>query len=339
MGAADDVRVSFRPAAAALRATPDSECYYPSTTHEQALARLLQSIEEDEGLALLTGEPGMGKTLLCHCVLERLGPDVTSAFLTNSHFPNRTGLLQAILYDLSLPYEGRGEQELRLSLTESLLKNFTEGRRTVLLVDEAHHLTPDLLEEVRLLGNLESRHGKALQVILLAQPGLCQTLSQPELASLCQRMVACIDLQPFSIHEAADYLLHQLRAAGGKPERILSDERWRCWHAAAWGCRVCSIRPVIRALALAHEADAASVDAEAALEALALLGLSTDSAAAEGPVSTGTQEEWIGLEPAPSAAAPGLPIRQESEDAAARKGLQGETSRPRRLFAQPRRSA
>src|SRR5437016_6012624 len=120
-----------------FRAIPNKECYYPATSHEHVLAQLIEAIHDDEGLALLTGEPGTGKTLLCHCLLERLGTGTTSAFLTNSHVHDRTGLLQAILFDLSLPYEGRSEQELRLALTDFLLKNYGTGQRTVLVIDEA----------------------------------------------------------------------------------------------------------------------------------------------------------------------------------------------------------
>src|SRR5262249_747879 len=101
-----------------FRATPDSMFYYPATGHEHALAQLLRAVAEDEGLVLLAGAPGTGKTLLAHVLLERLGPDVSSAFLTNTHLPDRTSLLQAVLYDLSLAYEGRSEQELRIRLTD-----------------------------------------------------------------------------------------------------------------------------------------------------------------------------------------------------------------------------
>ena len=135
----------------------------PATGHERALARLLQGLADGEGVLLLTGDPGTGKTLLCHCLAERLGEERPTIFLTNSHFAHRAALFQALLFDLSLPYEGRGEQEMRLALTDHLLKTYAKGRSTVLLVDKAHHLSADLLEELRLLGNLEARAGKALR--------------------------------------------------------------------------------------------------------------------------------------------------------------------------------
>src|SRR5262245_53853615 len=88
--------------------TPDSASYYPATGHELAGGRVLQALGEEEGLALLTGTPGVGKTLLCHTLLERRG-DTPGILLANSHFPSRTALLQALAFELSLPYEGRGE--------------------------------------------------------------------------------------------------------------------------------------------------------------------------------------------------------------------------------------
>src|SRR5262249_11699436 len=105
-----------------FRATPDAACYYPATGHEQALRRLLGGLDDGEGFVLLSGEPGTGKTLLCHCLLERLGPDVSSALLTHGHFAGRAGLLRAVLYDLRLPHHGRPEQDLRLALTDFLLE-------------------------------------------------------------------------------------------------------------------------------------------------------------------------------------------------------------------------
>jgi type II secretory pathway predicted ATPase ExeA len=260
-----------------FRPTPDTEGYYPATCHERALAQLLQALADGEGLALVTGEPGTGKTLLGQCLLERLGSDITSAFLTNSHFGNRTGLLQAILYDLSLPYEARAEQELRLALTDFLLQNYAADRRAVLVVDEAHHLSADLLEELRLLGNLEAPGGKALQVVLLGQPSILPTLGQPELVGLCQRLAARARVEPLGTDEAADYLLHQVRAAGGRPGTLFTAEALELLARGGQGVPRLLNQAAHRALTLACESGATQVDAEAALEALTLLGLEVEA--------------------------------------------------------------
>jgi type II secretory pathway predicted ATPase ExeA len=266
-------------------ATPDPARYYPATSHERAIARLLGGLTDGEGVLTLTGAPGTGKTLLCHCLLERLGStspkrqqgdSFNIAFLTNGRAGCRAGLLQAILYDLSLPYEDRGEQELRLALTDHLLRSYEEGRSTLLILDEAQDLTPDLLEELRLLGNLESRSGKAFQVVLVGQPALLETLRRPELTALWQRVAVRAEIEPLPLQEAADYLLHHLRVAGGKPERLFADEALELLCRQTHGLPRLLNQSAHQALHLAAEAGAAQVDAEAVLEALALLGLDAE---------------------------------------------------------------
>jgi MSHA biogenesis protein MshM len=259
-----------------FRSTPDSASYYPATTHERALARLLQALADQEGIILLTAAPGLGKTLLCQVVLERLGDKVTGAFLTNSHCSDRLGLLQAILYELSLPHEGRGEQDARLALTDFLLKNFSAGRRTTLIVDEAQHLTPELLEELRLLSNLEGHGGKALQVVLVAQPEIADVLGLPRMAGLLQRIAVRLRLDPLSVEEGADYLLHHVRMAGGRPEAIIAEEALEVLVRGTQGVPRLLNQAASQALLLTQEAGAAQVDAEAALEALAILGLEAE---------------------------------------------------------------
>jgi type II secretory pathway predicted ATPase ExeA len=263
----------------AFPATPDSSCYYPATSHERALTSLQQGLADGEGVLLLTGPPGTGKTLLCHCLLDRLGAGVGSAFLSNSHVRDRAALLQAILFDLALPHEGRPEQDLRLALTGHLLEHFAAGRPTLLLVDEAQHLPPDALEELRLLGNLEARTGKAVQVVLVGQPALREALARPELATLRQRLAVRAALEPLGLQEAADYLLHHLRVAGARPERALNDEALELLARNTQGVPRLLNQAGHRALALAAEAGAAEVDAEVALEALASLGLPGESSA------------------------------------------------------------
>jgi type II secretory pathway predicted ATPase ExeA len=298
-----------------FRPTPDSGCYYPASGHERGLERLQRALGDGEGLALLTGAPGTGKTVLCHCLLERLGPGVTSAFLTHGRFGNRAGLLRAILFDLSLPYEGRTEQDARLALADFLLSNYAGGRSTVLVVDEAHHLDADLLEELRLLGNLEAPQGKALQVVLAAQPSLLATLARPELSALGQRLAVRAVVEPMGAEEAADYLAHQLRGAGGKPEDIFDAEAMELLARGTHGVPRLLNQAAHEALTLACAAEVRPADAEAALEALALLGLEVP--AAEGQETTA--DETLPLPTArPAAACPGSP--KDRAPAARRRG-------------------
>jgi type II secretory pathway predicted ATPase ExeA len=329
-----------------FRPTPDTACYYPATSHERALAQLHQALADEEGLLLLTGDPGTGKTLLCHCLLERLGTQVTTAFLTNSHVRDAAGLLQAILFDFSLPYEGRSEQELRLALTDYLLKNYGTAQRTVLVIDEAHHLAAELLEELRLLGNLEGPQGKAIQVVLVAQPSFLERLRRPELAAFTQRLATRARLNPLDVHEAADYLVHHLRLAGGRPGESMSDEALEILARGSGGIPRLLNRAAHQALVLAAAAGTSVVDAEAALEALAALGLS-DAGGPPTDLSPSTPaieqpEASAGEEPAEAEErGPGLvPLEGTVErDEILPTVPPAEAGRSRRLFASPRRPA
>lgn len=252
---------------------PDPNFYYPATAPETALATLRRGLDQDEGLLLLTGTPGTGKTLLGYTLLDRLDGDLVSAFLVNGRLPDRTALLQAILYDLGLSYHGGGEQVLRLRLTDFLLKNCAAGRRALLVIDEAHHLSADLLEELRLLANLEAGGVRAVQVLLLAQPSITETLKQPSLAALQQRLVVRAGIDPFGAEEACDYLNTRLRLAGGDPIKIIEEPALEILARGSGGVPRLLNQAAHQALLLADAAELPRVDAEAALEGLALLGL------------------------------------------------------------------
>jgi type II secretory pathway predicted ATPase ExeA len=211
---------------------------------------------------------------------------VASAYLSNGHVRDRLGLLKAILYELTQPHEGLGEQDARLALTDVLLKNYAAGRGTVLIVDEAHHLTADLLEELRMLGNLEAGKGKALQVLLVAQPDLADVLGQPQLAALRQRLAVRAWLEPLGVEEAADFLRHQLRLAGGRPDALIADEALVLLARSTQGVPRLLNQAAHQAFLLAHEAGATQVDVEAAIEALALLGLDVEEMSA--PIGSAT---------------------------------------------------
>ncbi len=264
-----------------FRATPDCSRYYPSSVHDQALSSLQQGVDEQEGILLLTGEPGMGKTLLCHCLLQRTGEECRSAFLTNTHLPDRVALLQALAYELGLAHEGRSEQAMRLAITDDLLALCAEGSSTLLLVDEAHHLGLDVLEELRLLANLESSEGRALHVVLAGQPDVHRTLAHPSLASLRQRLAVRAHLEPLSLNEAADFILHHLRMATDRPERLISGEALELLARGTRGVPRLLNQAAHRSLTLAYQAGSSAVDAEAVTEALLALGLEVEESAGQ----------------------------------------------------------
>jgi type II secretory pathway predicted ATPase ExeA len=256
-----------------FRPIPDSDAYYPATTHERALEHLRQAIDHDEGPVLLMGDPGTGKTLLSHCLLDRLGPEASSAVIANTHFTDRSDLFQALLGELGLKCPDCREQTMRLAVTDAILESFKAGKRTLLVIDEAHHLDADLLEELRLLGNLEARTGKAVQVMLIAQPAILSRLASPDLTALRQRIAVRASLDPLGPDESADYLVHLLRSAGGRPEAIIADEALAILANGCQGIPRVLNQAAHQSLLLAHSAEVAPVDAEVALEALQLLGL------------------------------------------------------------------
>jgi len=263
---ASAIGLKFRPFATG----PDPAGYFAAPAHDDAITRAVTALEHNEPYVAMVGEPGLGKTLAGHIVVSRLNNPVT-AFITNCHCEKRSELLQAILYDFGLPYAGRGEQELRLSLTDFVMQHLTEGQRTLVVLDEAHLLNADLLEEVRLLGNLESPRGRAVQVLMLGLPSLLVTLNTPSLTGLSQRLATRIHLEPLGLRESAEYIAFQVNRAGGRPSELFNDD---AIEELAKGCR--GIPRLLNqaasaALALMRIAELETVDIEVAMEALATL--------------------------------------------------------------------
>ncbi len=253
--------------------TPDTASYYPASSHEEVLSCLTQAFQNEEGMALLVGDVGTGKTLLCHCLLERLCPDAATVFLTNMHISSRKDLLQAILYDLSLPYEKTSEQELRLRLTDFIIDTFSTVTRTLLVLDEAQSLSVEALEELRLLGNLEASQRKAVQVLIVSHPSILDHLAKPQLDSFCQRLAVRETILPLGLEEAIDYLHHQVRVAGGQPQEVFTEESLEMIARATAGIPRLLNQVGFQALLVAEACDAKKIDAEVALEAIAEIGL------------------------------------------------------------------
>ncbi len=274
-------------------------------------------------MLLLAGAPGTGKTLVCHRVLDLLGDEIESVCLTHTHLRDRAELLQAILFDLELPHAGKSEQELRLGLIDHLLQRFRAGKQTVLVIDEAQHLEIEQLEELRMLSNLEGQAGKAVQVLLCGQPDLLDIIAAPALASLRQRLAVRVLLEPLGIEEAADYLLHHLRLAGGRAEEILGGEALELLARATHGLPRLLNQVGRQALHLAVQVGTAEIDVEVVLEALTLLGLP-----GAVPAETDADQGVLLVEPAASVSRTDEEEETTNEDDSAR-----------RLFVAPGRSA
>lgn len=195
---------------------PDPRYLYMSDRHRDALAHLLYGIRSDGGFILLTGEVGTGKTTVCRCLLEQIPDDVDIAFVLN---PKLTAveLLATACDDLGIDYPESASIKILVDrLNEFLLSAHRDGRRTVLIIDEAQNLSVDVLEQLRLLTNLETNQRKLLQIILLGQPELLELLAQKELRQLSQRVTARFHLNALSRGEVHEYIRHRLSIAGAR---------------------------------------------------------------------------------------------------------------------------
>lgn len=240
--------------------TPDTASYCPTAPHEGALGLLKGCLHDNDGIGVLVGAPGSGKTLMAHKLLDSWKSTFTAVFLNNPHSSSVGALFQGILYDLYLPYHGIHEQEMRLRLCEFVMERFRAGHRTVILVDEAHHLAVEQLEELRLLTNLESRNQKALQVLLFGQISLLETLEHGQLAALRQRVAAVSRLEALDERQTLDYIRRQLSHAGGKVEAIFSPRALADIVQRAEGCPRRINQLCHRAMLLAYVHQSASVE-------------------------------------------------------------------------------
>ncbi|CAN5139759.1 ExeA family protein [soil metagenome] len=195
--------------------TPNPRYLFMSERHADALAHLLYGVTESDGFIQLTGEVGTGKTTLIRSLLEQLPDHVEVALILNSRLsPNE--FLAAICEELRIPVPAERDSVKALvdALNERLLQAHAQGRRVVLIVDEAQNLGADVLEQVRLLTNLETDRQKLLQIILIGQPELRQVLDRTDLRQLAQRITARYHLEPLTRDESRGYVQHRLRVAG-----------------------------------------------------------------------------------------------------------------------------
>ncbi len=193
---------------------PDPHFLYMSDGHREALAHLRYGLGEGGGFVLLTGEVGTGKTTVCRCILEQVSEDTNIAFVVNPKLSAQE-LLATICDELRIDYPTTSGLKILIDrLNVYLLAAHARRQRTVLIIDEAQNLTYEVLEQVRLLTNLETNQQRLLQIVLLGQPELQEILTQPELRQVAQRIAARHHLGPLTSTETTAYVRHRLAVAG-----------------------------------------------------------------------------------------------------------------------------
>jgi general secretion pathway protein A len=215
--------------------SPDPAFFYRSEQHEEALANLVYGVQARKGFIVLTGEVGTGKTTMLECLRDYLESQyIEFAFLFNSRL-NVEQFFEMIAYDLNLRCARSSKTEVLFALNELLVEQAQDGRTTVLIVDEAHNLDWEVLEEIRLLGNLENRGGKLLQIILAGQPELDRKLDAPNLRQLKQRILLRCNLQPFTLRDAVEYIESRLEKAGMPKQTLFPEELLAEVHVRSQG--------------------------------------------------------------------------------------------------------
>jgi len=195
--------------------TPNPRFLFYSAKHREAFNHLLYGIRERKGFVQLTGEVGAGKTTLCRAMLEQLDGQYATALILNPVM-SANELIKAVAIEYGLPVNGLDRLDTLAVINQFLLQQVERGQDTVLIIDEAQDLTDELLEQVRLLSNLETDNRKLLQIVLLGQPELRDRLNNPRLRQLRQRITVRYHLPPLSRFEVNQYIQHRLEVAGAK---------------------------------------------------------------------------------------------------------------------------
>ena len=202
--------------------TPDPSFLFPTRRHNEALATLYYGVERRKGFVVLTGEVGTGKTLLLRCLLQLLKyrKDTEYAYVFNGRL-SPIEFLQYVAADFGLSTANKNKSELLMELMRFVIARSQKNLTNVLVIDEAHHLSPDILEEIRLLTNLETAQSKLLQILLVGQPELDDKLDSNELRQLKQRIAFRAHLMPLDLGETQQYIERRLQLAGADSGNLL----------------------------------------------------------------------------------------------------------------------
>jgi general secretion pathway protein A len=212
---------------------PDDEFLYLGKRHRRAMNLLEYSILNQAGFVVITGEVGTGKTTLVRRYLKCVGPNIAVGIITNAN-PGMGKLLSWVASSFGMETAARDTVDIYNQFVDFLLAQYSKGKHTVLIVDEAQNLSAEMLEELRMLSNVNNEKDQLLQIILLGQPELLETLKRPDLRQLVQRIVVHSHLGPFVPVETAAYIRHRLSIVNGEP-KIFDDQACAAIHHFAKG--------------------------------------------------------------------------------------------------------
>ena len=249
-------------------ATPDPQCFLASGSMQAALDEIVVCIEQGQGIAIVSAPAGTGKTLLCERLRSELGSPFESVLLRHASFLTRRALLQTILCELSHAYRQQDEQELRLELMPAIRALRPQREALVLICDEAHQLSEDLLEELRILSDLAEQGRPLVRLVLVGQLGLEETLARPGMEALNQRIRAHVCLETLDRAGSLDYIDYRLTWAGGRTEEVFSAEALDLVSRAADGVPRCINQLCDHAMLLAYVAEQQPVPPAIIREAL-----------------------------------------------------------------------
>jgi len=214
--------------------TPDPAFLYLGEAHREGLATLVYGVRARKGFVLLTGEVGTGKTTLLHSLLSQLDRDTLSGFIFNPRL-EPLDFFRVLFDEYGIEKECHSKAEYLLALNRFLIARLERDLSTLLIIDEAQNLSPEMLEEVRLLSNLETPRSKLIQIMLVGQPELAEMLARPELRQLRQRISLRHELRPFRGDETGAYIEERLRLAGYTGKGIFKKPALRAVHELSGG--------------------------------------------------------------------------------------------------------
>ena len=219
---------------APFKITPHTEFFFSGANRGETLEALIYAITSGEGMVKVTGEVGAGKTMLCRVLMERLPATVETIYLAVPSL-SRDEMLAVIAGDLGIDTQGGSTTKVIRALQERLIAIHAQGKQVVALIDEAHAMPLETLEQIRLLSNLETSHDKLMQIVLFGQPELDQHLSLPNMRQLKERITHSFNLLPLPARDIKDYLRFRLSAAGYKGPDLFSAEALRLIADASEG--------------------------------------------------------------------------------------------------------